>query len=71
MAFVPFWSCSFGPFNRHSSNAEAENNFFQMKFCQSVGRKLTEAAFLKERYEAIKDEIEILVSNIIVNVSEK
>jgi len=57
MAFSPLWSCCFGPVRRHASNAEAENNFAQIKAGRICGELRTEGGFCKDRFAEIKNEI--------------
>ena len=43
MAFLPIWSCCFGIFEKHASNAEIEEHFAIMKRPNARNERFTEA----------------------------
>ena len=67
MAFLPIWTCCFGPIPKHASNAEIENHFAIMKSEKQPSKRFTEAEFLEERFKSVKDEINIIVRRIFLN----
>ena len=69
MAFLPLWSCCFGPVLKHASNAEVENFFLSVKRDQLRSKRYTVAEFGYKRYKEITNDVSEIVNFINCNAT--